>query len=148
MSEAILGPRALPFIGNLLDLQDEVPLHAVERLVDIYGPIFKITIRGEERILVGGFDLFDELCNETRFYKVPPRALQNPNPNAAKGLFTAESEKDEDWDRLIEFSCRLLARSLFKECSMVSISCIHSPFPFLGRRIFRHLSRWPVTRSS
>jgi cytochrome P450/NADPH-cytochrome P450 reductase len=94
---AIPGPKPYPIIGNLLDLQDEVPLHALERLVDIYGPIFKITIRGEERVMVGGFDLFDELCDESRFYKVPPRALQGGDPKAAKGLFTAGSEYDEDW---------------------------------------------------
>jgi cytochrome P450/NADPH-cytochrome P450 reductase len=93
----IPGPNAYPIIGNLLDLQDEVPLHALERLVDIYGPIIKVTILGHERIMVGGFDLFDELCDETRFYKIPSRALQAGDPNAAKGLFTAASEYDDDW---------------------------------------------------
>jgi len=70
MSEQIPGPVGYPVIGNLLDLQDEVPLHALERLADIYGPIFKLTIRGAERIFVAGYDLFDELCDETRFWKV------------------------------------------------------------------------------
>lgn len=93
----IPGPQGYPFIGNLLDLQDEVPLHALERLVDIYGPIFKVNILGNERIMVGGFDLFDELCDETRFYKIPAKALQFGDPKAAKGLFTAGSEYDDDW---------------------------------------------------
>lgn len=93
----IPGPKGYPFIGNLLDLQDDVPLHALERLVDIYGPIFKITVLGSERVMVGGFDLFDELCDESRFYKIPAKALQSGDPTAAKGLFTARSEYDDDW---------------------------------------------------
>ena len=70
MSKQIPGPAAYPVIGNLLDVQDEVPLHALERLADIYGPIFKLKIRGAERVFVAGYDLFDELCDETRFWKV------------------------------------------------------------------------------
>ena len=93
----IPGPKAYPLIGNLLDIQDEVPLHAIERLINIYGPVVKITVLGSERIMVGGFDLFDELCDEKRFYKLPPKALQGGDPKAAKGLFTAPSEYDEDW---------------------------------------------------
>jgi cytochrome P450 / NADPH-cytochrome P450 reductase len=97
MSQQITGPKALPLIGNLLDLQDEVPLHALERIADIYGPIFKVTIRGQEKIFVSGFDLFDELCDETRFFKRPPQALTSGNDPGAEGLFAAHSEKSEDW---------------------------------------------------
>jgi cytochrome P450/NADPH-cytochrome P450 reductase len=97
MSQQIPGPRALPLIGNLLDLQDEVPLNALERLADIYGPIFKITIRGQERTFVTNYELFDELCDETRFFKRAPQALQNNDSSAAEGLFSAFSEKSEDW---------------------------------------------------
>lgn len=96
MSEQLPGPRALPLIGNLLDLQDEVPLRAIEKLSDIYGPIYKVTVLGEQRIFVAGFDLFNELCDETRFWKVTQKALQNNN-GVATGLFTSPSEKDFDW---------------------------------------------------
>ena len=65
MSQEILGPKGLPLIGNLLDLQDEVPLHALERLADIYGPVFKLAVMGQERYFVSGFDLFDEPVGST-----------------------------------------------------------------------------------
>jgi cytochrome P450 / NADPH-cytochrome P450 reductase len=97
MSFPIPGPTAYPIIGNLLDLQDEVPLHALERIGDVYGPIFKLYIRSEERIFVCNFDLFDELCDEARFWKVPPRALDTGKPRSAVGLFGARSENDDDW---------------------------------------------------
>ena len=101
MTTEIPSPRGLPFIGNLLDLQDPdgVPLHAIERLIDIYGPIVKFRVAGNEAIVVGGFDLFDELCDETRFYKLlgGKLAAAASKPGQARGLFTAKTEKDEDW---------------------------------------------------
>jgi cytochrome P450 / NADPH-cytochrome P450 reductase len=96
MSESIPGPKGLPLIGNLLDVQDEVPIRAVERLADIYGPIFQLTLRGDQRIIVTSFELFDELCDETRFWKVPPKQLTQGR-KGPPGLFGAPSEKDEDW---------------------------------------------------
>ncbi|ERS98334.1 hypothetical protein HMPREF1624_05118 [Sporothrix schenckii ATCC 58251] len=97
MTEQIPGPAGWPFIGNLLDVQGEVPIQAIEHIADIYGPIIKLSLAGNERLFVGGFDIFDELCDETRFYKLPPPALtQNARPGA-RGLFTSPSEKDADW---------------------------------------------------
>lgn len=96
----IPGPKGLPFLGNILDLQDEVPLRAVERLADIHGPIFKLNNLGQESVIVSGFDLFDELCDETRFYKLVGgklRDLAGKDPTEAQGLFTSLDEKQEDW---------------------------------------------------
>lgn len=97
MPTEIPGPKPRLVVGNLFDVQDEVPIRGVQRLVDIYGPIYKLSLMGHTRIFVGGFDLFDELCDETRFYKIPPPALAGDPSKAARGLFTANSEKDIDW---------------------------------------------------
>lgn len=96
----IRGPRGYPVIGNIFDLQDEVPLHAVERIADVYGPIFKIHVLGREAIMVSDFELFDELCDETRFYKLLSGALaaaSRRDPSQPTGLFTQVTEKEEDW---------------------------------------------------
>jgi len=96
MTETIPSPRAYPIIGNLLDLQDEVPIHALERLTDIYGSIYQFTIGAHTQIVVGDYELFNELCDETRFWKVPQPQLAKGG-NGARGLFASTSEKDEDW---------------------------------------------------
>lgn len=95
----ISGPKGLPFLGNILDLQDEVPNNALERLADIHGPIFKIRTPGRETILVTGFEVFDELCDETRFYKLLGGTLAEAQEDDGKprGLFTQPTEKAEDW---------------------------------------------------
>ncbi|KAJ7048509.1 NADPH--cytochrome P450 reductase-like protein [Mycena amicta] len=93
-------PRTFPFLGNLLDLQDEVPLQAVERMLDIHGSIVKFAAPGgKETIVVGGYDLFDQMCDETRFYKVVRGALAELGKENAQGLFTARSESDIDWQQ-------------------------------------------------
>ncbi len=97
MPTEIPGPKPRLVVGNLFDIQDEVPIRGVQRLVDIYGPIYKLSLGGHNRLFVGGFDLFDELCDETRFYKIPPPALAGDPSKAPRGLFTAASEKDMDW---------------------------------------------------
>ncbi|KAL1888068.1 hypothetical protein Sste5346_009805 [Sporothrix stenoceras] len=97
MTEQIPGPAGWPLIGNLLDVQGEVPIHEIEHVSDIYGPIIKLSLGGNDRLFVGGFDIFDELCDETRFYKLPPPALVQNAPARARGLFTSPSEKDADW---------------------------------------------------
>lgn len=93
------GPPGLPIVGNIFDLQDEVPLRAIERIADIHGPIFKVKAPGRESIMVSGFDLFDELCDETRFYKLLGGKLASAADSSGKprGLFTQKSEKEDDW---------------------------------------------------
>lgn len=96
----IPSPKGLPFLGNILDLQDEVPVKAMERLADIYGPIFKVNTLGRETIIVSGFDVFDELCDETRFYKLLGGKLADAADQGSqrpRGLFTQPTEKAEDW---------------------------------------------------
>jgi cytochrome P450/NADPH-cytochrome P450 reductase len=102
MDQPIPSPPGLPFLGNLLDLRDEegVTIHALERLADIYGTIFKIRIRGHEQIVVSGSDLFDELCDETRFSKVLSGGLASLNRDgSASGLFVSEHESSPDWQQ-------------------------------------------------
>ncbi|KAK4888228.1 hypothetical protein LTR27_012838 [Elasticomyces elasticus] len=101
----IPSPRGLPFVGNVLTIQDEVPIHGVERLTELYGPIVKFNIFGKERICIASVELLEELCDEKRFWKTPSDALsalskeksdaERPRP----GLFTAPSEDHEDWQQ-------------------------------------------------
>lgn len=96
----ITGPKGYPLIGNMLDLQDDVPLHAIERMADIYGPIFKFNVPGRQTIIVSNFELFDELCDETRFYKLLGGKLADEadkHPERPNGLFSQSTEKEEDW---------------------------------------------------
>jgi cytochrome P450/NADPH-cytochrome P450 reductase len=96
MAESIPGPRAYPLIGNLPQVwQDrDMPLRALERFADAYGPIYQSTIGGTRRIICSSAALMEEFTDERRFVKIPPP--QFSGAAGAKGLFTARNE-DPDW---------------------------------------------------
>lgn len=102
--ENIPSPPGLPIIGNILDIQNEVPIHGLEHVLDIYGPIIKLNILGNERITIGSVELVEELCDEKRFWKTPGDGLAalkrgDRSGSRANGLFTAPSEEDMDWQQ-------------------------------------------------
>jgi cytochrome P450/NADPH-cytochrome P450 reductase len=89
MPREIPCPPGLPFVGNLLDVANpkykDEPLRAFERLADEYGPIFKLMLGGKERIVIANYELFEELCDETRFFKAPGAALEGLSKGAGAG---------------------------------------------------------------
>ena len=99
MSKSIPSPPGLPLIGNLLSVVgDEVPTRAIEKVADQYGPIIKLTLGGSEQIFVANHEMFQELMDEKRFWKMPGPALGALSDGmSAQGLFSAKSEHDPDW---------------------------------------------------
>ena len=96
----IPSPPGLPFVGNILDVQDEVPIHAIERLLDTYGPIVKLRIFGNERLFIGSAELLGELCDERRFWKTAgDGAASLTTAGGRSGLFGAKSEEEPDWQQ-------------------------------------------------
>jgi cytochrome P450 / NADPH-cytochrome P450 reductase len=96
MAEEIPGPRKIPLLGNLLELNDGTGsiIGSFERLCDAYGPIYQVSIAGSRRVIIGSADLLEEMTDEKRFVKVPPEVRRGSD--RPKGLFTATNE-DPDW---------------------------------------------------
>ena len=67
--EPIPQPPGYPVIGNLLDLDSEAPLQALMKLPRQYGSIFRLNLPIGHLLVVSGFDLVDELCDDERFDK-------------------------------------------------------------------------------
>ena len=44
--DEIPGPRALPLLGNVFDIDTADPLGGFVRMAEEYGPIFKLVTRG------------------------------------------------------------------------------------------------------
>ncbi|KAF2108226.1 bifunctional P-450:NADPH-P450 reductase [Lophiotrema nucula] len=120
--KAVPAPPGLPVIGNLLDLAgSETPIGALEQLAEKWGPIYKLTLGGRERVIIANYALFEEVCDETRFFKVPGAgldSLQSGSPGPP-GLFTAPSEKHPDWGQahriLVPAFGPLSIRNMFDE---------------------------------
>ena len=97
--EPIPGPRGVPVLGNVFDVDSADPLGGFVRMAEQYGPIFKLSVPGGVRLLVSGPDLVDEVCDDARFDKKIGGGLSvlQRGP-AGAGLFTAETD-DPLWVR-------------------------------------------------
>ncbi|HET8599805.1 MAG TPA: cytochrome P450 [Segeticoccus sp.] len=97
--EEIPGPRGVPFLGNVFDLDTASPFESLMRLADEYGPLFKLGTPAGMRLIVSGPELVAEVCDEARFDKKVGGGLANLRKGAAgSGLFTAETQ-DPLWRR-------------------------------------------------
>src|ERR687886_1495605 len=96
--EPIPQPPGYPVIGNLLDLDREAPLQALMKLARQYGPIFRLNLPIGHLVVVSGFDLVDELCDDERFDKFIGGQLRNLRAFLGDGLFTAWTQ-EPNWHK-------------------------------------------------
>src|SRR6266404_1028138 len=96
--EPIPHPPGHFFVGNLLDLDASHPIESLMELARKYGPIYELELPGGgSRVIVSGYKLVDELCDESHFDK-----MLGPGLNAlaegpvGRGLFTSETS-DPNW---------------------------------------------------
>ena len=88
--EPIPQPPGYPVLGNLFDLRGaDTAIQALMKLAGQYGPIFQLRVGPTTMIVVSGFDLADELCDDTRFDKMLGRGQINARAVVGDGLFTS-----------------------------------------------------------
>ncbi|EGE03825.1 hypothetical protein TEQG_02858 [Trichophyton equinum CBS 127.97] len=97
MSEPIPGPAPLPIVGNAYNLDLVNSFTTFGNLTDTYGPIFKLTLGGEEKIFITTQSLMDEVCNEKRFSKLVAGSLAQIRNGVQDGLFTAHPG-EHNWE--------------------------------------------------
>lgn len=81
--------KALPILGNALQLDINALVGSVISLAWQYRPLFSLSVLGDRFIVVGTPDLCRELCDETKFYKFVAMGLERLRPVTGDGLFTA-----------------------------------------------------------
>ena len=69
--EPIPHPPDHLLVGNLFDLDASHPIESLMNLARKYGPIYELELPGRgSRVIVSGYKLVDELCDESRFDKM------------------------------------------------------------------------------
>src|SRR5579859_5668002 len=92
--EPIPQPPGKLILGNLPDLEGDVPIIELMRLAREYGPIYQLTFPGGRQfIVVSGHQLVEELCDESRFDKSIGAGLKIAREMAGDGLFTAYTQE-------------------------------------------------------
>jgi cytochrome P450/NADPH-cytochrome P450 reductase len=98
MEHAIIpGPPGLPILGNMSDIDADNPIKSLCTLSAQYGPIFRFSLAGSERIVIGSQALMNEVCDEERFCKIVAAALKQVRNGIHDGLFTAYGPEERNW---------------------------------------------------
>jgi len=91
-------PPTKPVVGNMLSLDSAAPVQDLTRLAKELGPIFWLDMMGAPLVIVSGYELVDELSDETRFDKVVRGALRRVRAIGGDGLFTADTS-EPNWSK-------------------------------------------------
>jgi cytochrome P450 / NADPH-cytochrome P450 reductase len=92
--EPIPQPPGKFIVGNLPDVKGDVPILELMRLAREHGPIYQLTFPGgRQSVVVSGFRLVDEVCDQTRFDKKIGGGLQSVRTFTGDGLFTAYTQE-------------------------------------------------------
>jgi len=83
-------------VGNISDVNTDKPVQNLMGLARRHGPIFQLDLPGRTLVVVSGFDLVDELCDEKRFDKLVWTPLRNVRAFTGDGLFTSWT-REPNW---------------------------------------------------
>ena len=95
---AIPQPPAKFLLGNLPDISVGNVVQDFMQLAREYGPIFQLDLPGRQVVVVSGYELVDELCDEKRFDKKVWSPLQKVRDFAGDGLFTSWT-REPNWHK-------------------------------------------------
>ncbi|GAA4537605.1 bifunctional cytochrome P450/NADPH--P450 reductase [Pseudonocardia xishanensis] len=94
--DQVPGPRGLPLLGNITDIDAHDPIGGLMRLAEQYGPLFRLTLPQGTRLVVSSAELVAQVCDDDLWDKHVGGGLSNVGAGA--GLFTAETT-DPLWAR-------------------------------------------------
>ena len=90
-------PKVRPLVGNAPDIDADAPLQSFMALTRQYGPIFRITLPGKTMLVLSGYALVAEACDETRFEKKVGIGGKD-REMTGDGLFTAHND-EPNWGK-------------------------------------------------
>ncbi|QRV92606.1 cytochrome P450 family protein [Ceratobasidium sp. AG-Ba] len=96
MTTPIPQPPTIPFLGNVMDIDSELPSNSFTLMSKKYGEIFALNILGREAVAVSSVKLAQEVLDEKRFHKVIGGALIEVRNLVSDGLFTAH-HGEKNW---------------------------------------------------
>src|SRR3954452_19689614 len=89
----IPGPKPLPVVGNMRDLDTKRLIQGLMELTDEYGQIFQLHTPNGAIYVVSGLEMVQDLCDDARFDKLVgtgQREMRKTHKSA--GLFTADTD--------------------------------------------------------
>tara|TARA_B100000609_G_scaffold122520_1_gene97541 strand:+ start:10252 stop:13470 length:3219 start_codon:yes stop_codon:yes gene_type:complete len=91
-------PKRRPFVGNLLELDQDKPAQSFARIAEKLGPVYKFHLPGVEIVVLSRLKQLEEAFDQERFEKAMPKALDNLRALALDGLFTSYND-EPNWGK-------------------------------------------------
>lgn len=91
-------PPLKPIIGNLGEIDGNMPIQSFMKLARIYGPFFRMRLLDRNIYIASSQEIVDELCDEKRFTKRVSAPLQQIRAVTGDGLFTADGD-NPNWGK-------------------------------------------------
>lgn len=99
MALTIPQPKTYGPLGNLPQLNPEIPIQSFIKLAEEYGGIFRMTLPFGNLLIISGYELAKELNDSSRFHKVVDKTILNKvRAFLGDGLFTSET-KEVNWKK-------------------------------------------------
>ncbi|KAG9088708.1 hypothetical protein FS749_001951, partial [Ceratobasidium sp. UAMH 11750] len=89
MTTPIPQPPTIPFLGNVTNIDSELPAKSFSLLAQQYGEIYRLKIMDREAVVISSVALAQEVLDEKRFHKAIGAALLQVRNLVSDGLFTA-----------------------------------------------------------
>ena len=93
MSKLIPQPQGTFLIGNLKDLDPDRLTESFQRLQELYGDIYRLTIFQSNVVVISSQKFVDCVCDESKFDKKIAIVLQELRNAGGDGLFTAHTSE-------------------------------------------------------
>ncbi len=91
--DAVPGPKGLPYLGNLLDIDRDSPIEGFMRMAAEYGPIYRLATPGGVRLMISDPAMVDEICDDERYDKKIAAGLKSIQKSVAgSGLFSSDTD--------------------------------------------------------
>ena len=91
--DGVPGPKGLPYLGNLLDIDRDSPIEGFMRMAREYGPIFRLSTPAGVRLMISDPVMVDEVCDDERYDKKIAAGLKSIQSSVAGGgLFSSDTE--------------------------------------------------------
>lgn len=95
---SIPQPPLRPILGNIPDMDPEVPVQSLMKLAGEYGPIYRLEFPTKSMLVISSHELVEEISDTERFEKMVHGPLIEIRDLAGDALFTAHTH-EPNWGK-------------------------------------------------
>lgn len=127
------GPKGVPFLGNVFDINGEELHQQIENWADVYGPVFKLKLATYKVIVVTDHTIIQQFFRNRPEGFIRQRKLAEVLKEAhAHGVFTAEGDEWKMQRRIVAKSLDVKHQQTYFNSIQTAINRLHNKWSHLA----------------